>query len=88
MTRLKRARIALGVVAFANVALIAVTWPRPPKLAEWAVLIVAAGVVAIAYREDPARFRGEVDRRVAARIVAAPMIAVIVLISLAKTHAL
>jgi|GEM_PF-6488958 len=88
MTRLKQARIALYAVALANVALIAATWPRPPRIIEWAVLLICPGAVAIAYREDPARFHGEVDKRFAMRLMLGPVIAVAALIVFAKTHIL
>lgn len=88
MTRLKRARIALYAVAFANVGLIAATWPRPPRITEWALLLICPGAVAIAYREDPARFLGEVDKRISMLLMLGPVIAVAVLIVLAKTHIL
>jgi hypothetical protein len=88
MTRLKRAWIALYLVAFANATLITATWPRPPKLTAWAVLLIGAGAVVIAYREDPASFRARVDKRVAARLILVPVIVVAVLIVLAKTHLL
>jgi hypothetical protein len=88
MTRLRRARIALYAVAFANVALIAATWPRPPRITEWAVLLLCPGAVALAYREDPARFHGEVDKRFAIRLMLGPVIVVAILIVLARTRVL
>jgi hypothetical protein len=88
MTRLKRAWIALYLVAFANATLITATWPRPPKLTGWAVLLIGPGAVAIAYREDPTRFHAQVDKRVAARLILAPVVVVAILIVLAKMHLL
>ncbi len=50
----------------------------------WAVLLMP-GVVAIAYREDPARFHGDVDKRLV-RMMLGAIVAVAVRIALAKTR--
>jgi hypothetical protein len=88
LTRIKQARIGLYLVAFANVMLIAMSWPDPTKLTELATLIVCGGSVVLAYREEPARFHRRVHRTEAITTILAPVVILSVMVLLAKTHLL
>jgi hypothetical protein len=88
MTRVNRARIALYLVALANIVLVAVDWPHPSKLTEIATMIVCGGWVMLAYREDPARFHRRVSHAEAVKMILAPVIFVGVIVGLAETHLL
>jgi hypothetical protein len=81
MTRAKQARIALGVIALANVALILATLPRPSRLSEWLALIVCSSTMLLAYRESPADFHRSVSAKEAARILLTLFVGLGVLIS-------
>ncbi len=88
VTRVKQAWIALYVVALANVGLIAVSWPRAPKLTEIATLTVCGGAVLLTYREDPAQFHRRVGRAEAARMLLLPVLMIGATVLVATTHLL
>src|ERR1700722_11352051 len=73
VTRLKQVRIALIVVAFANVAIVIADWPHPSTLTEIGTLITCGGSLLLSYRESPSRFHRRVGPREALGLLLVPV---------------
>ena len=86
MTRTKQARIALYVIALANIVLIAANWPHTPRLINLGTLVVCGGALLLAYRENPASFHRRVSHTEALRLLLVPVALLGVIILLGMTH--
>jgi uncharacterized membrane protein len=77
MTWTRPARIPLYLVAAANLAVVAVTWPAVPRTpVNIGTLVVCGGGVLLAYRDNPARFHRPVGRGEAVRALMVPVVIV------------